>query len=109
MGSQFEVAGAEMLGWGLGPGNREWMGGPETDGGYGEEDMLAWSEGPGPGEMESDAHRVTREDLDIGSACAIAADAAIDKGGKADETFDDPDGDHCFQVSTLLEAMQMYP
>ena len=32
---------------------------PETDGGYGEKDMLARFEGPGTGKAESYTHRIT--------------------------------------------------
>lgn len=86
----FEVAGAEGLGRGVGPGDGEGVGGPEADGGDGEEDVLAWFEGPGAGGSQGDAHGVAGEDFDVGVGAA-AADVAVDEGGEADETFDDPD------------------
>ena len=89
-GSLFEVAGVEVVGWGVGPGDGKGVGSPEADGGYGEEDVLAWFEGAGAGETEGDAEGVAGEDLDVGGRAAVA-DVAVDEGGEADETFDDPD------------------
>lgn len=83
------------------------MGGPEADGGYGEEDVLAWFEGPGAGKAEGNAHRVTREDLDV--RFGATASVAMDEGRETDETFDDPKCDDGFQVVQLLEAVQMDP
>lgn len=77
--SFFEVARAEVLGRSVGPGDGERVGCPETDRGYGEEDVLAWFEGPGAGEAEGDAHSVTREDFDI-SISATAANITVDEG-----------------------------
>ncbi len=84
------------------------MGGPEADGGYGEEDVLAWFEGPGASEAEGDAHGIAWEHFDIGGGTA-AIDIAVDEGGEADETFDDPDRDDGFQVDHLLGSIQMDP
>lgn len=88
--SFFEVAGTEVLGWGVGPGDGEGMGGPEADGGYSEEDVLAWFEGPGSGKAEGDTHGVAGEDFDV-SVSATAADITVDEGGEADKAFNDPD------------------
>ena len=66
------------------------MGGPEADGGDGEEDVLAWFEGPGAGDAEGDAHGVAGEKFDVGIG-ATPADVAVDEGGEPEETFDDPD------------------
>lgn len=101
MGSFLDVVGEEGLGGGVGPGDGEGVRGPETDGGDGEEDVLAWFEGPGAGGAESDAHGVAGENFDIGVGAA-PADIAVDEGGEADQTFDDPDGDDGFQVVHLL-------
>lgn len=78
-----------MLGRGVGPGDGKGVGGPEADGGYGKKNVLAWFKGPGAGETEGDAHGIAWEDFDIGVGAA-AADVAVDEGGEADETFDDP-------------------
>lgn len=90
-GSLFEVAGAGKVLWrGVGPGDGEGVGGPEADGGYGEEKILAWFEDPGASEVEGDAHGVAGNDFDIGVG-ARAAGVAVDEGREADEAFDDPD------------------
>lgn len=73
----------------VGPGDGEGVGCPEADGGNGEEDVLAWFEGPGAGEVEGDAQGVSREDFNV-SVGATAANVAVDEGGESDETFDDP-------------------
>ena len=88
--SFFEVVGTELLRWGVGPGDGEGMRGPEADGGYSEEDVLAWFEGPGSGKAEGDTHSVAREDFDVGVS-ATAADITVDEGGEADKAFNDPD------------------
>ena len=56
--SFFEITGADVLGRSVGPGNGEWVRGPEADGGHGEEDVMARFESPGAGEVEDDAHGV---------------------------------------------------
>ena len=84
------------------------MGRPEANGGYGEEDVLAWFEGPVSGEAKGDAHGVAGEHFDFG-VCAAAADVTVGKRRKADEPFDDPESDDGFQVCHLLEATQMDP
>ena len=84
-----------MLWWRVGPGDGEWVGGPEANGGYDEEDVLAWFEGPGAGGAESDTHGVAGEDFNVG-VCAAVAEIAVDEGGETDETFNDPDGDDGF-------------
>lgn len=101
MDTFLDVVGAEGLGQAVGPGDGEWVRGPETDGGYGEEDMLAWFEGPGAGRAESDTHGVAGKNFDVG-LCGAPADIAVDEGGEADQTFDDPDVDDGFQVVHLL-------
>ena len=88
--SFFEIAETEVLGRSVGPGNGEWVGCPEADGGNGEEDVLAWFKGPGTGEAEGDAHGVSREDFNIGVS-ATAANIAVDEGRESDKAFDDPD------------------
>ena len=105
----FGVVGAEALGRGVvGPGDGEWMGGPEADGGYGEEEVLARFERPWAGDAEGDAHSVAGEDLNI-RVGAATADVAVDEGGETNETFNDPECDDGFQVFQLLEAIQMDP
>ena len=50
---------------GFGPGEGEGVGGVESDGGDGEEDVLAWVEGPGMGEADVYAEGVARKEFDI--------------------------------------------
>ena len=90
MGSFFKVAGAKLLGRGVGPGDGKWMRSPEANGGHGEEDVLAWFKGPGADETEGDEHRVAGENFDVGVGAA-AGNVAVYEGSEADETFDDPD------------------
>lgn len=54
------------------------MGCPEADGGDGEEDVLAWLDGPGPGKAESNTQGVTGEDFNV-SISATAANIAVDE------------------------------
>ena len=61
----FEVVGGGELGEGFGPGEGEGVGGVEADGGDGEEDVLAWVEGPGVGEVDVYAEGVAGKEFDI--------------------------------------------
>ena len=75
----FEVAGTEVSGRNIGPGDGERVRCPEADGGNGEEDMLTWFEGPGAREAKGDAHGVSGENFNI-SVSATAATIAVDEG-----------------------------
>lgn len=85
------------------------MGSPETDGGDGEEQMLAWFKSPGVGKFESNAHRVTWEDLDCGFCSAVAADVAVEDVEETDQTFEFPADYGPKEVPLLRKSTQVEP
>ena len=70
------------VGEGFGPGEREWMGGVEADGGDGEEDVLAWLEVPGMGEAEGYPEGVAREEFDVCTGIG-GAEVAVEEDHEA--------------------------
>lgn len=65
------------------------MGCPETEGGDGQEEMLARVKGPRAGGGDGYADGVAGEDFD-GGFCAAVADVAVDEDGETEETFEAP-------------------
>ena len=84
------------------------MGGPEADGGDGEEEVLAWVEGPGTGHGKGYADGVAWEGFNRGF-CAAVADVSIYQAGYPQETLEAPEDNDDFEVELCWEAVEMVP
>lgn len=89
---------------GFGPGDGEGVGGPEADGGDGEEDVLAWFYGTGACEPDVNAHGVAGEDFDGGGG-GCRADVRVQERKESEEALGGPDDGDGYQVIKLGEAI----
>ncbi len=68
------------------PSDGEWVGGPEADGRNGQENMLAWYEGPWAGNSESETDGIAWESLELGFGASISK-VAVKNKKHANETL----------------------
>lgn len=73
------------------------MGGPEADGGNGQEDILAWLYDHRTSEAEGHADGVARKDL-AGGRGAVSAEVAVEERRETKKAFNDANGDDGFEV-----------